>query len=282
MSSLSRLTWVFLGLWFLGLASAAGQEKPPKPTWTGKLADGQLITRADLDRILKEHRLWIESGKKNGSKADLSRAILNWADLSGVILIEANLSGANLRRANLSGADLKKADLSGAKLEIADLRKAILMKANLSRASLDMVKLCGADLMAANLSKANLQRANLNEAYLAWAKLSGAILCESNLSKAYLVGANLRGVRFEPKPGSLPGITNLLHLRGVDSLTFEETSSYGLIELREIYKRAGMREEERQVTYALEHNRRVNAWAKNKEKGLIKRGESAVWITSST
>ena len=32
------------------------------------------------------------------------------------------------------------------------------------------------------------------------------------------------------------------------------------MELREIFKKAGMRDEERQVTYALNHNRRVNKW----------------------
>jgi hypothetical protein len=39
--------------------------------------------------------------------------------------------------------------------------------------------------------------------------------------------------------------------------------------LREIFKKAGIREDERQVTYALNLNRRVNAWKENREnKGI--------------
>ena len=82
------------------------------------MADGRVITQADLDQILREHKLWWESresDEKQGKKADLSRAYLVKANLSGANLWEANLSGANMRggqpergrpeEANLSGAD---------------------------------------------------------------------------------------------------------------------------------------------------------------------------------
>ncbi|MBX9479197.1 pentapeptide repeat-containing protein [Yersinia enterocolitica] len=95
----------------------------------------------DLNKILGEHKIWVESYRKSGSRADLSDADLSGADLSG-----ANLSGANLRGADLRGADLRGADLSGADLRGANLRGADLRGADLSGANLSGANLRGADL----------------------------------------------------------------------------------------------------------------------------------------
>ncbi|HDL8114574.1 TPA: pentapeptide repeat-containing protein, partial [Yersinia enterocolitica] len=51
----------------------------------------------DLNKILGEHKIWVESYRKSGSRADL-----RGADLSG-----ADLCGADLRGADLRGADLR-------------------------------------------------------------------------------------------------------------------------------------------------------------------------------
>ena len=49
------------------------------------------ITAGELSKILKEHKRWCDTDKKEGEKADLSNA-----DLSGAKLSRANLSNANL------------------------------------------------------------------------------------------------------------------------------------------------------------------------------------------
>ena len=54
------------------------------------------MTKAELDKILDNHELWLSSGGKKGERADLSSADLRSADLSS----------ANLRYANLRSADL--------------------------------------------------------------------------------------------------------------------------------------------------------------------------------
>ena len=102
------------------------------------------------------------------------------------------------------------------------------------------------------------------------ANLSRVKLRETNLSRAKLWKANLSQARFEPLHGTLPPAIALLGLRGLDSLTFKGSSSFGLMDLREIFKKAGMREEERQVTYALNRNRRINTWEEIKEKATDK------------
>lgn len=231
MSPKGRLVLLWLWLWLLCFATASAQEKPQEKPWTGKLKDGRVITEADLRQILQDHELWLKSNEKQGMMADLS-----YANLSGAKLLEANLSGTMLLGANLSGADLRGANLSGAMP------------------------------LGANLIGAVLWGANLSEAILLEANLSGADLQGADLSGARLIQANINGTRFQPKPGSLPDVSSLIGIKGLDSLTFAGTSSYALVELRAIYKKGGLREEERQVNFSLQHTRRVNSWKSLQEK----------------
>ncbi|MGE4817044.1 pentapeptide repeat-containing protein [Yersinia enterocolitica] len=90
----------------------------------------------DLNKILGEHKIWVESYRENGSRANLRGANLRGADLSGANLRGADLRGANLRGANLRGANLRGADLRGANLRGANLRGADLRGANLRGANL--------------------------------------------------------------------------------------------------------------------------------------------------
>ncbi|WP_019210860.1 pentapeptide repeat-containing protein [Yersinia massiliensis] len=70
----------------------------------------------DLNKILAEHKIWVESYRDKGSRANLYGADLYGANLSGANLSGANLYGANLRSANLYGADLYGANLRSANL----------------------------------------------------------------------------------------------------------------------------------------------------------------------
>ena len=116
------------------------------------------MKQKDIEKILKNHKEWIDTNGNRGDFANLSGADLSGADLSG-----ANLSGANLIKADLSGANLIKADLSGANLSGANLIKANLIKADLR----------GANLRGANLRGANLSGANLD--YSCWPLWCGSL-----------------------------------------------------------------------------------------------------------
>ncbi|EKN3753895.1 pentapeptide repeat-containing protein [Yersinia enterocolitica] len=137
----------------------------------------------DLNKILGEHKIWIESYRKNGSRANLYGANLRDANLYG-----ANLYGANLRDANLYGANLRDANLYGANLRDANLRDADLRGANLRDADLRGANLRDANLCDANLCDANLYGANLCDANLRDANLRGADLCGANLpDRTYVI-----------------------------------------------------------------------------------------------
>jgi hypothetical protein len=69
----------------------------------------------DIEKILENHKIWVETGGKQGVRANL-----NGADLTGAVLTGACLHGAVLWRADfhgacLHGANLRGADLYGAK-----------------------------------------------------------------------------------------------------------------------------------------------------------------------
>src|SRR5258707_4105847 len=109
--------------------------------------------------ILDQHRIWVETGGEEGTKADLSGADLENADLTGV-----NLQSAVLQRANLRGADLSMANLRNASLVQADLCNANLLGAELRGANLMGATMYGAEgLWLGRLGGANLYDAMLPE-----------------------------------------------------------------------------------------------------------------------
>ena len=137
------------------------------------------LTPEEIQAVLEEHRLWLDSNREKGKRADFS----------GKNLQEAHLVDENLRMANLFGANLEGANLEGANLEGANLEGANLFGANLEGAILRRANLYGANLRRAILRRAILRRANLFGAILEGANLFGA-----NLFGANLEGANLNGV----------------------------------------------------------------------------------------
>ncbi len=136
-----------------------------------------MMKQKELDNILHDHKVWLQSDGASGVQADLG----------GADLLKANLREANLRGANLSGATLFGADLRRVTFSEADLRGANLSGANLYGARLQDACLRNADLSFANLRCAKLRGANLS-----LANLCGADFSKADLSCVCFYGANLR------------------------------------------------------------------------------------------
>jgi hypothetical protein len=128
-----------------------------------------------LQGVLAEHRAWMDSDGRSGTKADLSYAQLPGVSLWSADLREADLSHANLQGADMAHARLRGANLRHAKMEAASLWQANLRSADLSYAGLQRAKLDHADLSDANLSNADLTGASLWGAQLSGARLEHAI-----------------------------------------------------------------------------------------------------------
>jgi uncharacterized protein YjbI with pentapeptide repeats len=228
----------------------------------------------------------------NLSKADLaganlSKADLSSADLSGTFLESADLSNAGLQWANLSGADLVGANLSEAILRVTDLNEAVLRDADLSKADLRSANLSGANLGGAilsdanlwgailidanlggaNLSKANLFSADLRRAHLEDVDLSEADLRNVDLSEAKLLAVDLTNARVanaelwgaQYEPTTAPAKGHLSGITGLRDVWFQKGEQGGLVLLRAALKDVGLRELEREATFAIERGKTSHA-----------------------
>ncbi|MBX3508200.1 MAG: pentapeptide repeat-containing protein [Parvibaculum sp.] len=93
-----------------------------------------------LKKMLMEHLVWIQTGQKQGMRADFSRMDLSRMNFSRQVLASANFQEAILADTNFEGAILAAADFS----------KAILYRANLKGTDLRGADLRGADLRDAD------------------------------------------------------------------------------------------------------------------------------------
>ena len=213
------------------------------------------------------------------SRSDLSRANLKGANLSGADLREADLERVDLTTANLDRADFSKADLLAAHLSRTSMAGAKFVDANLAQADLTNVviatgadfkdaKLGVAKLRGANLSAASIVAAKLNSAGLEGARLDDADLSRADLTNANLVGASLRNATVtdarlayvnlsdaEYAPRSPPPDPYVVGIEGLRNVKFSTASEIGLVQLRELLQKAGLREREREITYAIEKGR---------------------------
>jgi uncharacterized protein YjbI with pentapeptide repeats len=186
------------------------------------------------------------------SHANLEEANLSHANLSDTNLRFAHLEGANLRFAHLERADLAAAYLEGAVLYDANLTRAVLYDANLTRANLRFAHLEGANLRFAHLERADLAAAYLEGADLRFAHLERAVLYDTQVSKATLAYADLTDATYAPV--SEPPDAYVAGIRGLSTLHAKFGEEIGLVQLRKLLQGAGLRDDERAVTYSIERN----------------------------
>jgi len=213
------------------------------------------------------------------------------ADLTGADLSEANLAGvhsvgANLKDADLSGAiltcikgqdgqqrcaQLTRADLSGTdmlceeigRVDLKGAERSELKCTDLSGAKLSSAKLIGANLSGAIFSKAKLDGADLTEADLSCfnpreprrehqecSDLSGVDLSDAQVSKVKLAGVDLTGATYAPV--SEPPYPYVASIKGLDTLNVPPGDLTGLVQLRKLFRDAGLGDEEREVTYSIQ------------------------------
>ncbi len=145
------------------------------------------ITDEELQKILAEHKKWLESKGKEGEQAVLEKTNLKRKKLHG-----ANLQHARLDGSDLSGAHLSKANLQNASLGNTILKGTLLWWTELQEANLRFANLQGAVFFKANLQNASLLNANFEEAILTKCNLEDAVLGNANLRNAVMF--NIKGL----------------------------------------------------------------------------------------
>ena len=126
----------------------------------------------------------------------------------------------------------------------------------------------------AELWEAKLSRADLSGAYLSEAKLWAADLSRANLSEAKLNGANLDKAIFQPN--ILPNIRDIAFANNLSKMKYLD-SRQALTELREGFKKAGLRKQEREITYAINHTHRVKLW-NDEDNSIFNKIESILYF----
>jgi uncharacterized protein YjbI with pentapeptide repeats len=210
----------------------------------GARLSGANLARVDLHGAILARALL--------GRANLQEADLRQANLQKAILGEANLQGANLQHANLSGAYLAEANLQRSNLLATNLRDAMLLRTDLREAQLGGADLRRVVAKHANLARTILAGTDLREANLSGVDLGAAALVAVRLDGARLIRTEFSAVVFEPDVVALPPAVNFAQARSLSRLTFQ-TSPHGLVKLREIFHQAGMRQEARALTFAINH-----------------------------
>jgi pentapeptide repeat protein len=150
--------------------------------------------------------------------------------------------------------------LEGMDLQSVDLSRTIMISARLCNASLKDADLQGSILSFANLTGAKLDGATLSKAYLYEAILVEVELIETDLAGARFISADMSGAIFEPQSGLTLNVRDIAGAKHLAMMTYR-TSPVALIELRKAFKDGGYREQERQITLALERRSREMACA---------------------
>ena len=168
------------------------------------------IEKAEFDKIMAEHKLWLADHKK-GKRADLSDRDLSGMDLSGMDLSYADMAGVNLREANLKGANLSyayirqgylhNADLTGAKLDETDFCSANITLAKLNECKGDKTHFLFACMWDCEIQNATLTNAGFLYAEVCNCDFSGSDLGDSSfagadMDDAVFVNTNLMKVNF--------------------------------------------------------------------------------------
>jgi len=224
-----------------------------------------------LERVSPAYPDWKREAAQSPKPANLCNADLQHVDLRGAMLFNANMRGADLRNADLRDADLQNADLTGAIMSDAQMDNAVFSYAHMSGASLNFARmphaslsfadLGGADLQDADLTKAvvgeanlrnaNLTGVNLGNAYLVYSKLNGATMDTAHIGGAHLAFADLTNVLYAPDEAP---DANVIGIVGLSTLRVPFGEQAGLVQLRKLLQDAGLRDQEREATYSIEHS----------------------------
>ena len=139
----------------------------------------RVLSDDEIERMLADHRLYLETEWSQGHRANFASADLSQRDFSG-----CNLRGIKMDRAVIKGANFIET-----RLHSANLVGAILHGARFDRADLTGARLSGANLVSANLENACLAKADMEFALLGKALLRGACLCEADLADRVVWGS---------------------------------------------------------------------------------------------
>lgn len=273
------------------------RKRPTAEQWrSGSLCDANLSGLVSHALNLRDRLLsFSDLSKSEFVRAEFTGANLFAADLSGTNLHGADLSGARLSGTRLWGTIAPQAKFIGATFDQMQIWNSDFKGADFTNATFFNMRACDSDFrgavfknefehrihfvsadfsdsvfagvvfdqldmtgfkaMRADFTGASFAGTDLSKANLEGADLRNAIFNGTNLAGARLARADVEGALYQPE-GEPP--SQLLGLRGLTGIRFKEEGEEGLFKLREVLRKSGLRDLERQATYAIERNRALH------------------------
>lgn len=214
-------------------------------------------------------------------KASFIGADLHAAKFHNVDLHEANFHSADLHKARFIGgnlyiayfqnADLREADFFSANLHAANFFDANMHKASFTGGDLHKAVFLGADLRQTIFRGSDLRKVILGKGNIKTTSIQGAVFGGVKLKGAIFFDADFENVSYEPEPGQLPKVEIFSNAKNLFKITYKD-SPHGLVELRNAFKKYGMRQQKREMTYAIKHNERI------KESGWLWGGVQLIFF----
>src|ERR1700686_1674835 len=95
-----------------------GDSERPHSPFTGKLdfsarTPVRVLSPDEIEQMLAAHRLYLETERRQGSRANFGSADLSGRDFSGLNLRRIKMDRAMLKGADFTGAHLQRANLIG-------------------------------------------------------------------------------------------------------------------------------------------------------------------------
>lgn len=177
------------------------------------------------------------------SEVNFRQASIIAAKLDNVTVHNTDFSKAKMQLSSLKGSVIRYSDFSGALLSgvhfvSTDLSRSKFSKTDLAEAKLDFACLYNSDFSSANLQQSSLFYASINM---------------TDLTDARLLFSDLTGALYAPL--SAPPSPVVAGIRGIESAVFPPGREIGLVQLRDLIQKAGLRDLERAATYAIESGR---------------------------
>ncbi|MDG4717656.1 MULTISPECIES: pentapeptide repeat-containing protein [Thalassospira] len=153
-----------------------------EPLDTASDDDTEELVEIDLNEALIMHKLWVDTGGKEGNVMSIEHADLREAELEGIDLSRCGLPFACFKRANCKQAVLRRCDLTGADFIESNLDSANLAASRLSGARFNDAMLRNTVFLGSDLSNASFRGQQLLNCDLSGTNLAGTDFRDADLS----------------------------------------------------------------------------------------------------
>jgi hypothetical protein len=168
-----------------------------------------------------------------------------WFAMPGCLFKKARFEDATFRKCNLSHAHFEQAEFSRTWFLECDLKNASFNGEDQS----DPRKK-HADRRSKKYSIVSFNDSDLSECDFRFSAMESVEFLRCALSKSEVAWAKFNSTRYDPLPKSAPFLASFGSFEGLPEFSYQESPT-GMTELRNAFKEAGLRREERQITAAL-------------------------------